>query len=50
MPTVLGMFLGIFLVLIALKVVISPTGLAALGSAFVGWLVLSELNERKEKK
>lgn len=50
MSAVLGMFLGIFLFLMALQVVISPTGLAVLGSAFVGWLVLSELNERKEKK
>ena len=50
MSAVLGMFVVIFLVLMALKVVISPTGLAVLGSAFVGWLVLSKLNERREKK
>ena len=47
---VLQLFLGMFLVLMALQVVTSPTGIAVLGSVFVGWLVLSALNQRKEKK
>ena len=50
MPAAFLALLGIFLVLMALNVVVSPTGLAVLGSVFVGWLVLSGLNQRKEKK
>lgn len=50
MVEILKFFVGLFIGTYFISLVFSPTGVAILGSVFVGWLVKLAWEQRKEKK